>query len=143
MDERIMIDCESFVNSVHMRPVGFVPYSSQYIPTPNTELNLSKEDLLVSHHRMPGYALNSKRWALFHVDHITEVAFNSDAFQKLVLPKEKKRLISSLVRHRNREDLKFDDWIRGKGKGIIFLLYGEPGVGKTYTAGLYSYMLRG
>jgi hypothetical protein len=28
----------------------------------------------------------------------------------------------------------FDDVIEGKGKGIIMLLTGEPGVGKTLTA---------
>lgn len=27
------------------------------------------------------------------------------------------------------------DFIRGKGEGLIFLLHGKPGVGKTYTAG--------
>lgn len=27
------------------------------------------------------------------------------------------------------------DFIEGKGRGLIFLLHGTPGVGKTYTAG--------
>lgn len=27
------------------------------------------------------------------------------------------------------------DFVKGKGKGLIFLLHGKPGVGKTYTAG--------
>lgn len=27
------------------------------------------------------------------------------------------------------------DFIKGKGEGLIFLLHGKPGVGKTYTAG--------
>ena len=27
------------------------------------------------------------------------------------------------------------DLIRGKGQGLIFLLHGRPGVGKTFTAG--------
>jgi DNA polymerase III delta prime subunit len=31
--------------------------------------------------------------------------------------------------------LGFDDMIKGKGKGMVFLLHGEPGVGKTLTAG--------
>ena len=27
------------------------------------------------------------------------------------------------------------DFVKGKGQGLIFLLHGKPGVGKTYTAG--------
>lgn len=27
------------------------------------------------------------------------------------------------------------DFVRGKGNGLIFLLHGKPGVGKTCTAG--------
>lgn len=30
------------------------------------------------------------------------------------------------------------DFIQGKGDGLIILLHGKPGVGKTYTAGQYS-----
>jgi SpoVK/Ycf46/Vps4 family AAA+-type ATPase len=28
------------------------------------------------------------------------------------------------------------DFVKGKGEGLIFLLHGKPGVGKTYTAGM-------
>lgn len=30
------------------------------------------------------------------------------------------------------------DYVEGKGNGLIFLLHGGPGVGKTYTAGWSS-----
>jgi signal recognition particle GTPase len=30
------------------------------------------------------------------------------------------------------------DFVKGKGEGLIFLLHGKPGVGKTYTAGRIS-----
>lgn len=28
------------------------------------------------------------------------------------------------------------DFVEGKGSGLIFLLHGSPGVGKTFTAGM-------
>lgn len=30
------------------------------------------------------------------------------------------------------------DFVTGKGEGLIFLLHGKPGVGKTYTAGQFT-----
>lgn len=70
---------------------------------------------------------------------IQEVQFNSDAFTHLVLAQEKKDLISALVSLQEESDdgvTGFDDLIKGKGKGLAFLLHGPPGVGKTFTAGM-------
>jgi hypothetical protein len=44
-------------------------------------------------------------------------------------------MIHSLVKIHSEKRLQFDDIIKGKGKGMVFLLHGEPGVGKTLTAG--------
>ena len=61
----------------------------------------------------------------------------------LQLPKGHKKTISSLVgnhfisRNADLDDLEasYDaDLVRGKGKGLIILLHGAPGVGKTSTA---------
>lgn len=54
-----------------------------------------------------------------------------------------KALASSFARiDRKGENLAKDMWsadfIKGKGSGLIFLLHGQPGVGKTYTAGEFS-----
>jgi len=44
-------------------------------------------------------------------------------------------MILSLVEVHQDERMQYDDVITGKGKGVIFLLHGEPGTGKTLTAG--------
>jgi SpoVK/Ycf46/Vps4 family AAA+-type ATPase len=77
----------------------------------------------------------NKRWGFFYVDNIAEVKYNSQAFKNLVLPRETKEMIYSLVKIHATDGLQFDDLIKGKGKGIVFLLHGPPGVGKTLTAG--------
>ena len=40
-------------------------------------------------------------------------------------------MVKALVKHSCDS---FNDVVRGKGEGSVFLLYGEPGVGKTLTA---------
>ncbi|KAJ0423901.1 P-loop containing nucleoside triphosphate hydrolase protein [Aspergillus carlsbadensis] len=67
-----------------------------------------------------------------------------DEFAQLAIPKEHKQLILALVRSHSRGKLATPgkavdirpemDLVRGKGKGLIILLHGVPGVGKTSTA---------
>ncbi|EPE09048.1 aaa family atpase [Ophiostoma piceae UAMH 11346] len=62
------------------------------------------------------------------------------AFSRLVLPGGHKRMVLSLVSQhfRNKASQKHRDErvdiVKGKGKGLIILLHGAPGVGKTTTA---------
>lgn len=91
--------------------------------------------LLICHHEVPAYTLISKQWGWFNVDHVQKVTFNDEGFENLILPSEKKQLISSLIMTSHSEGFSADDFVQGKGKGIIILLHGPPGVGKTFTAG--------
>ena len=79
----------------------------------------------------------SKKWAFFYINNLSTVSFNTQAFKNLVLPREIKEMVYSLVKVHATETLHFDDIIKGKGSGIIFLLHGPPGVGKTLTAGVF------
>ncbi|KXX75067.1 Mitochondrial sorting [Madurella mycetomatis] len=83
--------------------------------------------------RTRGYSLKFKKWLDFFVEQISEVKWNSDAFDRLVLPPDQKELILSFSESQLAGS-NFDDVISGKGKGIICLLSGPPGVGKTLTA---------
>jgi SpoVK/Ycf46/Vps4 family AAA+-type ATPase len=64
---------------------------------------------------------------------LLDVKWNEHAFEKLVLDENKKMLVHSLVKHHSGSNDEFDDIISGKGKGIIGLLSGPPGCGKTLT----------
>lgn len=67
----------------------------------------------------------------------------NSGFDDLVIPGEYKKIVKALVKShalgsrpaenesRDRQQI---DLIRGKGKGLIILLHGVPGVGKTSTA---------
>lgn len=95
---------------------------------------LTDEQLMLCTPLVKGYALKSKRWLEFFVDTISEIVWHDDAFKNLVLPEDQKELILSFAESQIMYKQRFDDFVAGKGKGIIMLLSGSPGVGKTLTA---------
>jgi hypothetical protein len=97
--------------------------------------DLQDNHFMICDHQLPGFSLADKQWCWFDIDKIIDVEFNTGAFERLLLPQEQKDMIYSLVEVHTNNDLSFDDVIKGKGKGMVFLLHGVPGVGKTLTAG--------
>lgn len=95
---------------------------------------LSRKELLMSVPFVRGYAIKPKRWLLFFVDQITPIKFSENAFASLILPAEQKELIRAFVQSQVKYKDTFDDFISGKGRGMILLLSGPPGVGKTLSA---------
>jgi len=82
-----------------------------------------------------GFAFAEKLWLEFSVDQLSPIQWNNDCFDHLVLPETQKHLVQALVsEHAQSSENQFDDVIKGKGKGLIFVLHGPPGVGKTLTA---------
>lgn len=81
-----------------------------------------------------GYALKTKKWLTFFLTNILPIKFSEKAFASLVLPAEQKELILAFVESQVKNKDSFDDIIAGKGRGMIFMLSGPPGVGKTLTA---------
>jgi len=68
------------------------------------------------------------------VDQVEDIKFADNAFASLVLPTEQKSLIRAFVESQVKYKDDFDDVIAGKGRGMIMLLAGPPGVGKTLTS---------
>jgi hypothetical protein len=95
---------------------------------------LTDEQLILTSPILRGYSLRNRRWMEFFVDDVKEVTFNEHAFDSLVLEKDQKELILAFAQSQVKFKNAFDDIIAGKGKGIIMLLSGGPGIGKTLTA---------
>ena len=77
------------------------------------------------------------------VDGLRPIKPHVDGFNDLKLPKSHKGMVKSLVHNHfinkgaemgDEDDVHENDVVRGKGKGLILLLHGAPGVGKTSTA---------
>lgn len=95
---------------------------------------LSDEQRLICTPFVRGYSLKSKKWLHFFVNGVSDIHFNERAFSALNLPNNQKDLILGFTSTKQLYGSQFDDVIEGKGKGIIILLSGPPGVGKTLTA---------
>lgn len=95
---------------------------------------LTTEQKLICTPLLRGYSLKSKIWLNFFVNCVKEIEWQKNAFDRLVLPKNQKELILGFTESQRKYRETFDDVIEGKGKGMILLLCGPPGVGKTLTA---------
>ncbi|KAF2403101.1 P-loop containing nucleoside triphosphate hydrolase protein [Trichodelitschia bisporula] len=88
-----------------------------------------------------GYSMELKLWCKFFVDNFSPVTWRPDPMEQLILPLAQRRLIKSLVTSHRFPDQARDE-ASLKGKGLIFLLHGAPGAGKTLTAELAAEQTR-
>lgn len=94
--------------------------------------NIPEEFLITLWPALVGFSFTAKTWGHVLVSGLSEIKFQDHAFDKLVLSHERKQLIRAVVRCGSRSQSQ--DLISGKQGGLIFLLHGPPGVGKTLTA---------
>jgi hypothetical protein len=80
---------------------------------------LSDDDLLLASPILYGFSLSDKLWLEFDVEQVSTFEWNDRAFQQLVLPAKQKDLIQSLVESHSQGAADFDDFIKGKGRGLI------------------------
>ncbi|KZV69065.1 P-loop containing nucleoside triphosphate hydrolase protein [Peniophora sp. CONT] len=124
---------------VMISPSAFHRFQPNSSYNPSVRRALRKDDLTDDNYAictpiLLGFAFDRKSWGAFAMSRIKDVRWNDDAFGALVLGHKQKTLIHGLVRQHASKEGGFDDIIEGKGKGLIGLLAGTPGCGKTLTA---------
>ena len=71
----------------------------------------------------------------FIVERVETFEWNDEAFEQLVIPPKHKQVLRTLVESHNAGSAKkFDDFVSGKGHGLVINLFGNPGTGKSLTA---------
>ncbi|CEN62690.1 hypothetical protein ASPCAL09322 [Aspergillus calidoustus] len=105
--------------------------------------SIDGDDLAILPRRVIAYAFRERRFFMVDIESLKEVPVHQNAFKDLQIDKSHKRMVKSLVKsHFRKKDLQKQpasigmnqDLIKGKGSGLIVLLHGVPGVGKTTTA---------
>ncbi|QRV78448.1 AAA family ATPase [Ceratobasidium sp. AG-Ba] len=90
-----------------------------------------------------GWSFTAKVWGLVLVENMADIVFDEMAFDQLVLKKEYKKMIKALVEtHAAQGDGFVKDLVAGKGGGMVMVLHGKPGTGKTLTAEAISEHLK-
>lgn len=109
-------------------------------------LNLREEDLVLVPKRMFAYALRERRFVPIDLNLLKPVRREKGVFDNLRIQDEYKDVVHGLVMsHFQKKELERryaddategpgQDLIQGKGRGLVVLLHGVPGVGKTATA---------
>ncbi|KAL8376073.1 hypothetical protein RB595_007270 [Gaeumannomyces hyphopodioides] len=121
-----------------VRPVGFgrpTMFPITHDPWPH----ISRDDALppavapLLPASVLGFDISQKKWVKLCVENCHAVSWNTKAFDRLVLDPKTKEMIRALVEVQMKAT-KMEDVITGKGNGLIVLLHGSPGTGKTLTA---------
>ncbi|CAG9987560.1 unnamed protein product [Clonostachys byssicola] len=109
---------------------------------PRTEGELA-DDLILLPNSIYGFVLRLRKWVTVQTRDLSDVAFDND-FNNLMMNEKQKQAILALVETHEKARLSPGakkhsigaslDLVTGKGTGLILLLHGEPGVGKTSTA---------
>ncbi|PWY83402.1 hypothetical protein BO70DRAFT_379229 [Aspergillus heteromorphus CBS 117.55] len=104
---------------------------------------LADEDLMLLPRRMIAYVLRERKFVMVDIWSLQGVTAQANAFRDLKINPNHKRMVKALVQaHFKKQDLQkkrplvglSQDLITGKGSGLVILLHGAPGVGKTATA---------
>ncbi|KAF3769566.1 P-loop containing nucleoside triphosphate hydrolase protein, partial [Cryphonectria parasitica EP155] len=120
---------------------GFDTYDS-----PEQATTIKDADLVLLPKRSFAYTLRERKFVTIDINHLRPVPIDIGIFDSLKISRDYKDIIRGLISsHFQKKELErlytsrsveglSQDLIRGKGKGLVVLLHGAPGVGKTATA---------
>ncbi|KAK6524567.1 hypothetical protein TWF281_011471 [Arthrobotrys megalospora] len=104
---------------------------------------ITENEYVLLPRRLFAYILRERKFAKIDVSYVKDISVDSNPFDDLKLKSGYKELVQSLVdSHFKKNKIQKEsqklrtnqDLILGKGAGLIILLHGVPGVGKTATA---------
>ena len=123
------------------RTIDFIKANKSLLRLMKHSERLSDDFKLLLTNRVFGFVLRSRRWHFLDIDSIRPIQRHGEGFNALILPEGVPRLVEGLVQahspHKKNaapassepeQEEHQVDVVRGKGKGLIILLHGVPGV---------------
>ncbi|KAI1844714.1 hypothetical protein JX266_009170 [Neoarthrinium moseri] len=132
------LHCMAYSGAYQLQRTTFGAPHQQYVEEGRIMIDctrcLSPEYYALCCATVRGFCLKAKEWATFSIDMVKDIQWSHEAFNQLVLPEDYKKIIWAFVDTQLSGSDDFDDIVRGKGRGVVMLLSGEPGTGKTLTS---------
>ncbi|KAF5849405.1 hypothetical protein GGP41_006349 [Bipolaris sorokiniana] len=154
-DRHCCDNCRETISS-QRKPYRFSGYSNINFVS---SLGMTDHQYFLCDDSSPAYVLKQRQWCHLDVAGFRPVKYDKSMIDTLVMKEPRiKQLIQGLTRKyllglqaEAEREAEFGrkvtnsktpaltkqwspDFVKGKGEGLIFLLHGKPGVGKTYTA---------
>ncbi|KAF2660225.1 P-loop containing nucleoside triphosphate hydrolase protein [Lophiostoma macrostomum CBS 122681] len=117
---RVVIDRKTFQEDKELSAVGISATSSDV-------------DKTLCPPFVHGFSLAIKEWCRFYLPYVRDVAWDNKSIDSLVMQEDHKKLLQALVSSHSFPENPRDQTMQ-KGKGLVILLHGSPGSGKTLTA---------
>ncbi|KAK4184992.1 ATPase family AAA domain-containing protein 3B [Podospora australis] len=149
---RVMIDCKTFhrlepndsfvvregdeagrKERSRRKATSYMNFAAGFGEKPQFD-KLSDDEVILTNATVRGYSFTVKKFLEFFADELEEIVWNTKCFDDLVLDPSIKKTVQALVSTHNSKKESFDDIVKGKGQGLVCVLHGPPGVGKTLTA---------
>ncbi|KAK4172396.1 P-loop containing nucleoside triphosphate hydrolase protein [Triangularia setosa] len=126
---RVILDCWTFMEDHQVHRVKVSNWSIS-----NDKATEGFDDpTLLCPPSVYGYSLDMRCWCMFSVEKLKTTDWKQKDFDSVLLPNCYGKIIKSLVKHHKFASQARDETAL-KGKGLIFVLHGPPGTGKTRTA---------
>ncbi|KAF3801312.1 hypothetical protein GCG54_00005468 [Colletotrichum gloeosporioides] len=101
------------------------------------------KEIMLLPSKVASYVFRTRTWEDIYIRNLSEPRFEENMIKHLIMSDSRLMTLKALAKSFARttqhgEAMKEDRWsadfVRGKGNGLILLLHGKPGVGKTCTA---------
>ncbi|KAJ4259665.1 hypothetical protein NW762_007595 [Fusarium torreyae] len=140
---------ETVVKHDNIRSLNFEEYlkKDKYIGPHKDPRVREGDDLALLPRRLFVYSLKDSKFAPIDVRFLKSLSWGNDGFSQLQLHESHRQVVQSSVQtylnrrpiERQIENREFgtlytQDFLKGKGRGLLIMLHGEPGTGKTATA---------
>ena len=121
------------------RAIEFIKANKGLLRLMKHSEKLSDDFKLLLTNRVFGFVLRSRKWYFLDIDFIRPIQRHGEGFNALILPEGVPRLVEGLVQahspHKknaandgSEQEVHQVDVVQGKGKGLVILLHGVPGV---------------